>query len=72
MWMVCGDDVVGGGCERVAVAMAGASGYEGWIDPVMGSDFGLGWKCPPEKFSGDGGMVVAGIRWWPAVEVVAG
>ncbi|GJS28880.1 hypothetical protein Tco_0489500 [Tanacetum coccineum] len=27
--------------------------------PVMGSDFGLGRKCPPEKFSGGG-------RWWPA------
>ncbi|GKG16001.1 hypothetical protein Tco_0358324, partial [Tanacetum coccineum] len=39
-----------------------ANGYGGWIDPVMGSDFGLGRKCPPEKFSGGGGMVVAGIR----------
>ncbi|GJW24449.1 hypothetical protein Tco_0038260, partial [Tanacetum coccineum] len=45
---------------RVAAARVRASGYEGWIDPVMGSDFGLGRKCPPEKFSGGGGMVVAG------------
>ncbi|GJZ20295.1 integrase, catalytic region, zinc finger, CCHC-type containing protein [Tanacetum coccineum] len=52
---------------RVAAARVRASGYGGWIDPVMGSDFGLGRKCPPEKFSGGGGMVVAGIRWWPAV-----
>ncbi|GJV91759.1 hypothetical protein Tco_1539572 [Tanacetum coccineum] len=49
----------GGGVTVVAAARVRASGYGGWIDPVMGSDFGLGRKCPPEKFSGGGGMVVA-------------
>ncbi|GJW43466.1 hypothetical protein Tco_0072265 [Tanacetum coccineum] len=29
-WMVCGDDVAGGGCERVAVAMAVAVWRSEW------------------------------------------
>ncbi|GJW68969.1 integrase, catalytic region, zinc finger, CCHC-type containing protein [Tanacetum coccineum] len=47
----------GGGERRVE-----ESGCGDRIDPVMRSVFGIGRKSPPEKFSGGGGVVVAGIR----------
>ncbi|GKG63682.1 hypothetical protein Tco_0645075, partial [Tanacetum coccineum] len=73
MMVVCYDDGEdGGGGSGVVEVARGAIGIVDRVDPEVGSIFGVGRKSPPEKFSGGGGMVVAGIRWWPAVEVVAG
>ncbi|GKE43612.1 hypothetical protein Tco_1470896, partial [Tanacetum coccineum] len=56
----------GGGVDVVAEVAAGgrrrrveARGRVDLIDPVMGINFGIGGKSPPEKFSGGGE--------WPAV-----
>ncbi|GKE34031.1 hypothetical protein Tco_1453353 [Tanacetum coccineum] len=51
----------GEGKRRVA-----ASGGGDRVDPVVGIVFDFGRKSPSEKFSGGGGVVVAGIRRrWP-------
>ncbi|GJV13496.1 hypothetical protein Tco_1355037 [Tanacetum coccineum] len=70
-----GEAAGGGGVDVVAVVAAGgrrrrveARGRVDRIDPVMGINFGIGRKSPPEKFSGGGEW----RRWWPAVGVVAG
>ncbi|GKC32577.1 hypothetical protein Tco_1039871 [Tanacetum coccineum] len=84
-----GDDDSGSSCGDVGTMMVemkveevgawrrvGIDEYGGWIDPVMGSDFGLGRKNPPEKFSGGGVVAVAGIRrrrrWWGGGRIMGG
>ncbi|GJU17803.1 retrotransposable element Tf2 [Tanacetum coccineum] len=52
-----------GGSRRRGRRVA-ASDLVGRIDRLTRNTFGFGQKSPPEKFSGDGGLVVAVIRWW--------
>ncbi|GKF30623.1 hypothetical protein Tco_0100421, partial [Tanacetum coccineum] len=54
--------VVGGGGGRGVVEAVEARGIVDRIDRVARNLFGFGRKSPPEKFSVDGGVVVAGIR----------
>ncbi|GJX52010.1 hypothetical protein Tco_0280379, partial [Tanacetum coccineum] len=65
----CGGDVGGGvGCGGTAAGEEGegktrvrASDHGERVDPVERRPFGVGRKTPSEKFSGGGGVVVAGM-----------
>ncbi|GJZ36767.1 hypothetical protein Tco_0582958 [Tanacetum coccineum] len=61
VWAVVGWQRGGGGSGGVE-SRVGESDMGDRIDPLMRSIFGVRRKRPPKKFSGIGGVVVAGIR----------
>ncbi|GKC92169.1 hypothetical protein Tco_1157611, partial [Tanacetum coccineum] len=58
--------------ERMGETRVRASDVVGWVDRKKRNTLGVRRKNPPEKFSGGGGVVVAGIRRLAGGVAVAG